>query len=63
MLRRVLAMGVRRHVESSRLDVHEVLALAAEFDITVSSLNDDLTRATEVVVTVKLALVSGCSKA
>ena len=56
-------MGVRRHVESSRFDVHEVLALAAEFDITVSSLNDDLTRATEVVIAVKLALVSGCSKA
>ena len=57
-MRRVLATGVRRHVESSRLDVHEVHALAAEFGITVSSLNDDLTRATEAVIAVKLASVS-----
>ena len=46
-------------MESSRLDLHEVLALAAEFVIIVSSLNDDLKLSTEVGIVGKLASVSG----
>ena len=49
--------------ETAACETDVYFSVMSEFDIIVSSLNDDLTRATEVVIVGKLASVSGCSKA
>ena len=50
-----------KETAASENDVY--FSVVSEFDILVSSLNDDLTRATDVMIVGKIASVCGCGKA